>query len=264
MITVVVPVLNQLKMTNQFLRHILNNVVLPKEIILIDNGSTDNIRKSARKFGKVLPITYVRYKKNMGVNYAWRDGINRAKTDLICVLNNDIIINKFFFKKIIETANINNNFGVICGTTLKTVKAVTKNTKDEPVKFIEGGMKKGGEGWAYTIRKDLRDKIPPIPNFLENYYGDYYYFLCSKLLGYKNIKILNNNLFHHGSVTVLARYKRPKNTSRRGEQNKWIKHRATLIEKYTGKPPEKVIRKRKKKKKRKIKGKKLWVIFLMI
>ena len=254
MITVVVPVLNQLKMTGQFLRHIEANVILPKEIIFIDNGSSENIKGLVKRFDKRLPITYIRYKKNMGVNYAWKDGISRSKTELVTVLNNDIILNKFFFKKIIETAKIDNIFGVICGTTLKTVKAVLNNTKDEPVKYVEGRMKKGGEGWAYTLRKSLIDKIPPIPDFLENYYGDYYYFLCSKLLGFKNIKILNNNLFHYGSVTVLARYKRPKNTSRRKEQTKWIKHRAKLIEKYTGKPPE-VIRKKKKKKKKRRKNK---------
>ena len=90
MITVVVPVFNNIKITDEFFTTVFQNVVKPEEIILIDNGSTDNYRKFLKKYGK-FNINYIRKDENEGVNSAWNYGISISKTPYISILNNDIL-----------------------------------------------------------------------------------------------------------------------------------------------------------------------------
>lgn len=201
MITVVIPVHNQSNLTKDLLRNIANNVVQPKKIILIDNNSSENIDSVIKKYNN---IQYIKQPKNYGVNHAWNLGIKLANTKFVSVLNNDIVINKYFFKKIIECFNLDNKIGIVCGKTIKIMKNI-KLTDDSSVKI--GTMKKR-EGWAYTIRKELANKIKPIPKRFKIYCGDDYLFFWTRKLGYKTIKILNNYLYHYGNKTTSKDFQR--------------------------------------------------------
>jgi GT2 family glycosyltransferase len=98
-ITVVVPVLNHLFLTDNLLSYISSNLVKPVEIILVDNNSFEDIVSLVPKY-KELNIVYLKQNNNIGVNAAWNLGISLAKGSLISILNNDIIISKYFFKYI--------------------------------------------------------------------------------------------------------------------------------------------------------------------
>ena len=203
MITVVVPVLNQMQVTNEFLGYIAENVVLPEEIILIDNGSTEKIGKLVKKYGKYgkLRIKFIRHKKNTGVNAAWNEGIKLARTPLISILNNDIILNKYFFKKIIEASQLNEKYGIFCATNAKKIKQV-EESKDVKVKIANMGKR---EGWAFTIRKEITDRLPPIPSDLRIYCGDdFLYYGARTVLGYQAVRIINNYIFHLGGRTIRS------------------------------------------------------------
>lgn len=201
MITVVVPVLNQIQITNQFLGYIEENVILPEEIILIDNGSTEKVGKLVKKYSKQgkLRVRFIRHKRNTGVNAAWNEGIKLAKTPLISILNNDIILNKYFFKKIIEASQVNEKYGIFCVTNAKGIKRVGES-KDVKVKIANMGKR---EGWAFTIRKEITDRLPPIPPDLRIYCGDdFLYYGARTVLGYQAVRITNNYIFHLGGRTV--------------------------------------------------------------
>lgn len=221
MITLVVPVYNQLKITDKFLYFVSLNTVLPKKIILIDDNSSENFSDLVKKYNK-LPIEHIRHSKNEGVNYSWNEGMRLSETPYISVFNNDIIINKFFFKKIIETFELNDRFGIVCGNTVRKPKFVGLTTNDPP---ITQQMKKR-EGWAFTIKKELVKQIPPIPNNLKIYCGDDYIFLYCALLNYVPIKILNSYLFHYGSLTVSEL--RPRGT-RLIEKNIWSELKEKIL-----------------------------------
>lgn len=199
MITLVVPVHNQLEVTDQFLNYVSYNIVIPEKIILIDDNSTEDMKSLIEKYNK-LPIQYIRHNKNEGVNYSWNEGLRLSKTPYISIFNNDIIINKYFFKKIIETFKLNNKFGIVCGQTLRRSKNI-KLTDDSPPTTQ---MMTRREGWAFTIKKEMSDLIPDIPKELKIYCGDDYLFFYCYLLGYVPIKILNNYLFHYGSLTISS------------------------------------------------------------
>jgi len=202
MITVVVPVLNQIQITNEFLGYIVENVVLPEEIILIDNGSTEKIGKLVKKYNGKIRIRFIRHKRNTGVNAAWNEGIKLTKTPLISILNNDIVLNKYFFKKIIEASQVSEKYGIFCVTNAKRIKQVDES-RDDKVKIANMGKR---EGWAFTIRKEITNRLPPIPSDLKIYCGDdFLYYGTRTVLGYQAVRITNNYIFHLGGRTVKSR-----------------------------------------------------------
>jgi GT2 family glycosyltransferase len=198
MITVIVPVYNQIKITEEFFKTISENTILPEKIILIDNGSSDNYFELVNKF-KNLNISYIKNEINEGVNAAWNYGISIAKTPYISILNNDLLLNKYFFKMIIQAMFIDKKLGIIVPTTILKDKEYRHKTKDELP--ILGNLVKR-EGWAFTIRKDITDNINPIPLGLKTYFGDDYLFHHTKRLNYKTMKIINNFIFHYVGKTI--------------------------------------------------------------
>jgi len=233
MITAVVPVLNQIQITDKFLGYIAENVVLPEEIILIDDGSTEKIGKLVKKYGKygkLKMIRFIRHEKNIGVNAAWNEGIKLARTPLISILNNDIILNKFFFKKIIEASQVSEKYGIFCVTNAKKIGQV-KESRDVEVKIANIGKR---EGWAFTIRKEITDRLPPIPPDLRIYCGDdFLYYGARTVLDYQAVRITNNYIFHLGGRTVRS-YKRLRGV-RKQEKVIWIKNRRPELLKLKGK-----------------------------
>lgn len=208
MITVVVPVHNQIKITDDFFTTISENTVLPEKIILIDNGSVDNYSELVSKF-KNLNIDYIRKEINEGVNAAWNYGIALAKTPYISILNNDLLLNKYFFQMIIQSMLSDKKIGIIVPTTILKHKEYRHKTIDESP--ILGNLTKR-EGWAFTIRKDITDNIKPIPSKLKIYYGDDYLFYYTKALNYKIMKITNNFIFHYKNKTINALISNPNKT----------------------------------------------------
>lgn len=197
MITVVVPVYNHINITDDFFRTITKNTVLPEQIILIDNASADNYLELVDKY-KTLNINYIKNEKNEGVNSAWNYGISLAKTPYISILNNDLLLSKYFFKMISEAMTSDSKLGIVVPTTIKNKEYVNK-TPNEPPKLLNLVKR---EGWAFTIRKEITSNINPIPEDLKIYFGDDYLFNFTKKLNYKIMKITNNFIFHYREKTI--------------------------------------------------------------
>lgn len=196
MITVVLSVYNQIQFTNQILKFINLNVVKPERIILIDDCGTDNIQELVEKY-KYLNIDFIRHTENKGLNYSWSEGIELSETPLTSVLNNDLVLNKYFFKKIIDSYYM--NWALICPNTIKEIENVEKLSKDEAVLLDEMGKR---EGWCWTGRTDFLKSICPIPSILKMYYGDDYVFFRARHKNLPVLKMMNNYIFHYGGRTI--------------------------------------------------------------
>lgn len=226
MITAVIPVLNQNHYTDSLLNDISNNVVKPERIILIDDGSEQDVKQFCDKYNS-LPIDYIRHDENKGVNYSWNEGVKMSDTPLVSILNNDIILNEFFFKKIIQAYKKQPGFAVVCPNTLKpelihhvkekvkgykkpqkkkvpfkksfVMKSIRQGTQDVPVLL---SMMKKREGWAWTANMNTIGDLFPIPTFLRTFCGDRYIFEEAEKKNLKWFKMTNNIIYHHISETV--------------------------------------------------------------
>lgn len=224
MITVVMPVYNQIQYTKNILTRTSLNKIKPTEFIIIDNNSSENIKKIVNKFKNKLNITYIKNDINIGVNPAWNLGLKLAKTKYISILNNDLVLNNLFYKKIIDAFNLNENIGIVCPKTIKNPYKINEKDDHSKVKLIP--MKKR-EGWAFTIKKEIIDKIKLIPNELKFFCGDDYLFYMTKYLNYKIMKMTNNQIYHWKNQTLKSEIPNWKQNELKKEKmlyKKWIKN----------------------------------------
>ena len=194
MISVVIPVFNNINITEALFSNISENIIKPTEIIIVDDCGTDDYKGLVKKYSE-LNVRYIRNDTNIGVNASWNKGIENSIYTIISILNNDILINKYFFKKIVETM-ADETIGLCVPNT---IRHKSFNDIDDKPDLTELEQR---EGWAFTIRKEIISTYGYIPNRIKYFYGDDYLFLSSKKMNYKNVKITNNTIFHYGGATI--------------------------------------------------------------
>jgi len=86
LISVVIPTYNHGQFIEEAIESVLAQTYKNLEVIVIDDGSTDNTRQALEKYNK--EINYI-YQKNIGVSSARNRGISVAKGELIAFLDSD-------------------------------------------------------------------------------------------------------------------------------------------------------------------------------
>lgn len=86
LISIIIPVYNRAHCINKSIQSILNQTYKNFEIIVVDDGSTDNIKNVINKFEGVKLISLT---KNQGQANARQIGYNQSKGKFICSLDSD-------------------------------------------------------------------------------------------------------------------------------------------------------------------------------
>lgn len=88
-ISLIIPTYNREKQLIKAIESVLLQTIQVDEIIVIDDGSTDNTKDVVKKYD----LKYI-YQENQGVSKARNSGIKIAKNDWICFLDSDDIWEK--------------------------------------------------------------------------------------------------------------------------------------------------------------------------
>ena len=96
--SVVIPLYNKEKEIKNTIESILNQTYKPDEIIIIDDGSTDNSALIVEKYFK-NKVKLIR-QKNCGETCARNRGIKEAKNEFICFIDADDLWKKDFLEEI--------------------------------------------------------------------------------------------------------------------------------------------------------------------
>ena len=103
-ISTIVPVYNAEKVLHYCVDSILNQTFKDFELILIDDGSTDNSGALCDEYASKYDNITVRHTKNQGVSKARNTGIELAKGEYICFVDSDDYVEKDFLQEMVAKA----------------------------------------------------------------------------------------------------------------------------------------------------------------
>ena len=205
LISIIIPVYNVEKYLKQCLNSIINQTYNNLEIILIDDGSTDNSGNICDYYSKIDNRIYVIHKENEGQSIARNLGIKLAKGEYIGFLDSDDWIEEDMYSFLFE--NIEKHKADIISCSLffeyqsKTIVPrkendniiiFDKNNKNNLVRNFLLHKIYDGAVWNKLYKRKLFNNIIfPI----NQYYEDN--FIVFDLLNAAKKIILTNKVFYH-------------------------------------------------------------------
>lgn len=174
MIDIIIPTMWMSKNFDQVLAVYVKHPSV-KNIIIIDNNRPKRPNYSILKDSKISLISYGR---NIYVNPAWNEGVNRATSEIVAIINDDILVNGEVFDMVL---NFGLKQGDVVGVNLQGRQDNYKiddviNTREEIVKLnYDENTPIGGQAWAFGICMFmLKSSYTPIPSLYQVWYGDDY------------------------------------------------------------------------------------------
>lgn len=100
-VSVVIPTKNRAKLLGLCLRSLVSQTKKVKEVVVVDNGSTDKTKKVVLNFKGKLPLNYV-FEPRSGVSLARNCGIKRTTGNTIAFLDDDCQPKKDWIEQILK------------------------------------------------------------------------------------------------------------------------------------------------------------------
>ena len=169
MISIIIPVYNASKYIRETVLSVMNQDYQDLEIILVNDGSTDDTRSICEQLKSEDERIIVIHQKNAGVSAARNHGKEAAKGEYLLFIDADDCLEKdmvrTLYQKMIETeADI-----VSCGAAIVKDGAVIKEefgtnrlysySKDEALKFFLIGNKVNIGVWTKLFKKTLIEDL---------------------------------------------------------------------------------------------------------
>lgn len=191
-------------------------------IVIIDNGSSDDSVEEIHK--KFKDIKIIKNKENLGYAEGNNVGIRYAlnnKADYIWILNNDTIVDKNCLTKLIQTAELNKDIGIVgskiydYGTNRIQYLGIKNLFLNLLLfkKIVGGGKEDNGQFDSFTdvdavagcstlIRLEMLKKIGLFDKKLFLYYEEVDLFVRAKKAGYQLKVAPKSHVWHKGSATA--------------------------------------------------------------
>lgn len=209
-IAVIIPVV-QVKHAHVLLIRMANNTIKPDQTIVIDNSEC-GMCPSYTMHAALNRFTYRRqppqqldpFVPGLGTNEAWKLGFSlvHPSIDLVCVFNDDIIINTHFFEiTLLAFAKAPKQVAMAVPTPVSKVEHIYHTKPSPDTKIITTRTR---VGYAWCILKGVLDTIPPIPDVLKIWYGDNWIMAHVHRVNRTIMQMRANRIYHHGHSTVSA------------------------------------------------------------
>lgn len=164
-ISVIIPTLNRAKL----LKHTLESISWQTwdrldlvEIIVVDNGSTDDTKNICMEAGKALKNFSYHYDDEPGLLSGRHRGIMVSSGEILCFLDDDVVINENYFQNLFELFKSQTNCHLATGPNYPTYEV-------EPPDWVNFLWQETHEGkfctWLSLL--DFGNEAKPIhPNFV--------------------------------------------------------------------------------------------------
>lgn len=103
-VSAIIPTWNRADLLKSILTNLRAQIRRPDQVIVVDNGSTDATQLVAREF----PVDLVAFPENRGFAAAVNEGVMRAKGNWLLILNNDVILEPDWLRRLLTSAEQEN------------------------------------------------------------------------------------------------------------------------------------------------------------
>ena len=114
-LSIIIPVYNEIKTLEEILKRIKNQTHIDKEIILIDDFSTDGSRELIKNKLKSKVQKIILNEKNYGKGYSVRQGIQIAEGDIILIQDADLEYSPTDYDKLVNPI-LNKDADIVYGS----------------------------------------------------------------------------------------------------------------------------------------------------
>ena len=118
-VTIIIPVYNEKNFINKIIKKINENFYFEKQIIIIDDFSSDGTRELIKKIKNIDKKIY--HKKNMGKGAAIRSAIPYIKGNIVAIQDADLEYNPKDLNKLVKIM-VSNNLRIIYGSRVLNKK----------------------------------------------------------------------------------------------------------------------------------------------
>lgn len=215
-VSVVIPQWNREALLEQALQSIQRQEQAPREIIVVDNGSTDGSVACARAHG----ATVLELGANYGFARAVNEGWKRARSQWVLVLNNDVWLESGFLNRLADAAERQ-------GCWFAAPCLINSQRRD----VLDGAfdlLSRGGTAWraghgepregiwleprriffppltAALLRRELLEKVGSLDERFGSYLEDVDFGLRCALQGLHGVYVPDAVAQHAGSATLGA------------------------------------------------------------
>lgn len=112
LVSVIIPTYNNAKFINEAINSVLKQTYKNFEIIVVDDGSTDNTKRILESYIKGNEIKYI-YQENKGTSSAKNAGIKNSRGEYIKFLDSDDLLLPECLKLQIDFLERNKNFDIV-------------------------------------------------------------------------------------------------------------------------------------------------------
>ena len=217
LVSILIITYNQYSFTKKCMESILSHTTINKEIIIIDNASSD---KTPAEIKKNYPqVKIYSNAENAGFPKAVNQGIKESNGKYILLLNNDTVTTKGWLERMLEVAESDDKIGIV-GPISNAVSGVQldKDAKYPDIKSMHEyarTVKNKNSGkieefprvafLCTLIKKEVIEKIGGLDErFSPGNYEDDDFCLRAQLAGYKTVIAKDVFIHHYGSKSFTA------------------------------------------------------------
>ncbi|HXZ36210.1 MAG TPA: glycosyltransferase [Thermodesulfobacteriota bacterium] len=201
---IIIPIWNQLSLTQRCLEAVRKKTRTPHRLILIDNGSEEGTRKYLEGLAESPSWTgvLVRNEKNRGYIQAVNQGLKISTAPYVCLLNNDIVVTAGWLERMIEFAGSHPEVGLVNpqqnhdpGKPMPDdLEGFAASQVDTRWGWMELDHCTGG---CLLIKREVIEKIGFLDEtYGQGYYEDNDYSRRAQRAGYRCLRLLDTFVWH--------------------------------------------------------------------
>lgn len=200
MVSIIVPIYNADKYLKRCILSIINQTYRNIELLLIDDGSTDNSAKICDSFAQKDPRIKVIHTHNNGISHARNLGLRYAKGNYFSFVDADDYVDETYIEQLLNKLEQKKVDIVYCSAIIEDENNQLLGIEHPSSKVIKANNYDWCSPWAHTV---VRGAIYP-EKIIKNLYFDeklyvgedtYFFACCVKRA--KKVFCLEDRLYHY-------------------------------------------------------------------